>query len=85
MVCTSNEQRARWPGGGLEAMKALLGTGYRSNKYRTWEAPEGHTPTPRELDAIGYLMHEWNWGTLVNGTPEQLDVIWDSYWKEPGK
>jgi hypothetical protein len=85
MPSTSDEQRARWPGGDAEAVRVLERAGYRLNQYWSWEAPEGHVPTARELDAIGYLVHEWDYGTLVRATPVQMHSIWNSPWEEPGQ
>jgi hypothetical protein len=34
----------------------------------TFTAPEGHTPTADENDALTYLVEEWDWGGLRRDT-----------------
>jgi hypothetical protein len=61
MPQASSELQAKFPNGDTEAMDVL-------HVNFTWPAglirkndPQ-HTPTQREIDAINYLMQEWDFG-----------------------
>lgn len=66
MPQTSDEHRARWPGGDEQACDYLREAGYSYDRNWCWHMPLGRTePTDRELDAIDYMCLEWDWGGLV--------------------
>ena len=66
MPSTTPERRARWPGWDAEAIAFLEAAGYRCTDQWTWQLPRrGHEPTERELDAIIYLIEEFDWGGLA--------------------
>ena len=48
-----------------EAREVLEGAGFVLNPDFTWLAPEGRQPCIEELDAIEYLIMEWDFGGLV--------------------
>lgn len=83
MPSTSDAHRARFPRGETEATAVLENAGYQLDHRGEWHAPANHEPTARELDAIGYLLHEWDYGFLVGATNKQVQLIWDSARKEP--
>lgn len=60
MPQTTDERRARWPDGDSEAIKFLRGQGYDLTKRWSWIKPSNHTPTEREIDAVVYLIEEWD-------------------------
>lgn len=65
MPTASDEQRARWPGWDAEAIDFLESAGYRMTKRYGWLMPKDRsTPTERELDAIDYLVNEWDYGGI---------------------
>jgi hypothetical protein len=66
MPQTSDDHRARWPGWDTEAIAHLEGRGYVQTKDGTWQwiKPEGLTPSERDLDAIDFLVMEFDWGGL---------------------
>ena len=74
MPQASEELRAEWrhyeEGGGDQAAEAhLRAAGYVLTPSWEWEAPEGHTPTERDLSAIDYLIDEWDYGGLTTLRP----------------
>ena len=75
MPQTTNEHRARWPGGDAEATKFLTDAGYRLTLRWTWKRPldpsHKRKPTTRELDAIAYLIHEWDYDCLEPSDPRE--------------
>jgi hypothetical protein len=79
MPQTTNEQRARWPGYDKEAMDFLKTSGYELTKNWEWKKPD-RDPTPRELDAIGYLVHEWDFG-MIEDHPEYNGEIWNTAYR----
>lgn len=82
MPSTSDAHRARFSRGETEAIAILEEAGYWLDHCWEWHAPANHEPTARELDAIGYLLHEWDYGLLAGATNKQVQLIWDSAWKE---
>lgn len=62
---TTPDRRARWPGWDMQAITVLESAGYKPTPDWKWIPPKGHTPTERELDAIEYLIEEFDWGGLV--------------------
>ena len=62
MPQTTPERRARWPGGDAEAIKYLEGRGYTLRKNWMWAAPPGHTHSEKDVDALVYLIEEWDFG-----------------------
>lgn len=63
MPTASAALRAEWDGPGEEtAMAFLQRAGYRQRRDWTWQAPDGHTPTDKELRAIQFLIDEWDMG-----------------------
>ena len=68
MPQTSPERAARWPGMDHQAMKYLEDQGYRLSRSWHWYAPsKTHIPTEKEMDAILYLIEEWDFGGIING------------------
>lgn len=72
MPQASEEMQARWPGGDEEASKFLRDAGYHLTPDWRWVPPRGRVPHkhPREIDAILYLIHEWDYGGWI--TVEEL-------------
>ena len=65
MPSTTPERQARWPGMDAEAMNFLESRGYKLNRDWCWSPPEpDHDPTVREVDALIYLIEEWDYGGL---------------------
>lgn len=48
-----------------EALDVLEGAGFVLLPDWTWRGPEGRQPCIEELDAIEYLIEEWDYGGLV--------------------
>lgn len=69
MPSTSDERAARWPGMDTQATEYLEGRGYilsRDGKWE-WSMPEDATaPSARDVDAVLYLIEEWDFGGLRN-------------------
>ena len=65
MPQTTPERRARWPGGDQQAMKYLRSRGYVLQKNWLWAAPPGHTHSSKDVDALDYLIEEWDFGGVV--------------------
>lgn len=67
MPQTTPERAARWPGMDEEAIGYLRGRGFKLRRDWFWEKP---TPDyelgDREIDAIRYLIEEWDFGGIVN-------------------
>jgi len=64
----SDERRRRWPGGDAEALIFLNDSGFRLQRDYTFQPPSAdYMPTERELDAIAYLVEEWDYGGLRSG------------------
>lgn len=59
MPQTTPERAARWPGGDSEAILFLRSAGYALRRDWSWQSPD-HAPTDRELDAVVYLIEEWD-------------------------
>jgi hypothetical protein len=66
MPQATDEQRDRWPGGDAEAITYLEAAGFKLTKIWTWIKPDGHDPTPKEWDAVDYLVNEWDFGGIEN-------------------
>lgn len=64
MPQTSPERRARWPGGDEQAIKYLEDAGYSLTFDWCWIRPQGRWPTKREIDAVAYLVEEWDFGGM---------------------
>lgn len=70
MPQASPELRAEWPDGDGQAISFLEGRGYKLTKQWEWIKPSpAHEVTPREWSAIDYLIHEWDFGDVI----QQLD------------
>lgn len=66
MPQTTPEHAARWPGMDHEAISFLEGNGYKLLCGWNWVKPTPeHDPSDREIDAILYLIQEWDFGGLV--------------------
>ena len=66
MPQTTDERRARWTGGDLQAIHYLQAQGYQRNNDWTWTPPSaGHEPSDKEIDAVIYLIEEWDWGPII--------------------
>jgi hypothetical protein len=63
MPQTSDERRARWPGKDSEALSFLYSQGYEMTREWEWIPPK-REPTEREIDAIDYLVEEWDYGGI---------------------
>lgn len=82
-----HKQRARWrePDGSLgqeRPVTFLKERGYILLSNLFWIIPDGHTPTEEELDAIDYLVYEWDFGYPIkredlNPNDTVLDIIAD--------
>ena len=73
MPSTSELHRSRWPGGDREAITYLNKQGYWYDRRYLWHAPElKHHVTVKELDAMLYLMLEWDWDMLYAGS----EAVW---------
>jgi len=64
MPQTTDEHRARSPGGDTAAIDCLKKAGFVLTEQWTWIPPKDHEPTEREWDAIDYLIFEWDFGGL---------------------
>lgn len=64
MPQTTPERAARWPGGDQEAIQFLQKNGYVLHRDWTWSKPRDMRETPMEIDAIIYLIEEWDFGGL---------------------
>jgi len=60
----TSEHGGRWPGWDGEAMEVLEKAGYKITREWSWIKPQNYIPTERELDAINYLVHEWDFNGL---------------------
>ena len=61
MPSTTPERRARWPGHDKQAIDYLRSCGYVLNRGWSWAKPSAeHEPTDREIDAVVYLIEEWD-------------------------
>lgn len=66
MPQTSDERRARWPGMDREAIEFLTDRGYVLRRDWKWNRPSpDHRPSPREIDALVYLIAEWDFDGAV--------------------
>ncbi len=66
MPQTTPERAARWPGMDSEAIEFLKKKGFILTKDWYWRKPHiGHTITPKENDAIIYLIQEWDFGGIA--------------------
>ena len=62
---TAAERSARWPGMDVEAIEFLADAGYTLNRDCSWTRPfSDHEPTAREIDAIIYLIDDWDFEGL---------------------
>ena len=64
MPQTSPERAARWPGGDAEAIAFLNHRGYVLEHDGTWRMKKVGEADDREMDAIAYLIEEWDFGGL---------------------
>ena len=65
MPSATNEQRDRWESDS-DAISYLESRGYSIAKGWTWKKPTpAHVPTSMEIDALGYLINEWDFGWLA--------------------
>ncbi len=62
MPSTTPERRARWPGGDQQAIEYLRSRGYTLRPDWCWDAPKGHTHSSKDVDALVYLIEEWDYG-----------------------
>lgn len=66
MPSTTPERAARWPGMDQEAMAYLKAQGYSLTRGWGWLPPSSdHVSTDREIDALRYLIEEWDFGGIV--------------------
>jgi hypothetical protein len=65
MPQTSPERAARWPGGDEEAIAFLLAGGWRLGRDWCWRRDDWREPTEREVDAVRYLIEEWDFDGIV--------------------
>jgi hypothetical protein len=66
MPQTTSERAARWPGKDAQAISFLEGRGWTLTRDWNWRMPKGVTkPTGREVDAVQYLIEEWDFGRIV--------------------
>lgn len=98
MPSTTDERRARWPGMDAQATLHLENRGYERGPKWTWRHPDpNHHMSARDVDAVVYLIEEWDWGPF-NPLPQfsekpEFDESdfeqawaenkphWDAYWK----
>ena len=62
MPQTTPERAARWPGMDAEAIECLEAGGWKLGRDYVWRHPDGKKPTEREIDAVIYLIEEWDFG-----------------------
>lgn len=69
------EHAARWQdptgkvGSDQVACSFLEGVGYKSTRHWAWILPTPtHIPTDKELDAINFLINEWDWDGIIPTT-----------------
>jgi hypothetical protein len=75
MPQTTDEQRSRWPKGDFEAIQVLKDAGWALRKDWTWKPPDSLV---RQLDAIDFLVNEWDFG----GWHMDKDQPYGPYWVE---
>lgn len=81
MPQASDEHRARWNGpDDSYAQQYLKNMGYRLNRDWTWTPPAGREPTRMELDAIAFLINEWDMGGVWLGAGQYLLPGPDDSW-----
>lgn len=66
MPQTTPERAARWPGGDSEAIKHLQAAGFTLNRDWTWTKPPDYQSTDRDIDAVVYLIEEWDFDGIRN-------------------
>ena len=64
MPSATDELRAAFPGSSDQAIAELQAAGFILTNQWTWIVPIGHMPTQRELDAMTYLVQEWDFGWI---------------------
>lgn len=70
MPQATEAMRKRWkhyePGGGDQlATKYLEERGYVLTRDWRWVIPPGHKPTAKEIDAVQFMVDEWDYGGFV--------------------
>lgn len=75
MPQATEELRSKWGGqqgvGEDKAEDFLKERGYKLTRQWLWEKPTpAHTPTDEELEAMAFLIQEWDYGGLVEQTEE---------------
>jgi hypothetical protein len=66
MPSTTPDREARWPGGDSQAIDYLMKQGYSMTKDWCWVKPtDDHKPTEKEIDAVIYLIEEWDFGGIL--------------------
>jgi hypothetical protein len=73
MPQASEAHRARWNGpDDRAAIRFLENAGYRLRSDWMWIKPtEAHAPTDREVDAVKFLIDEWDFGGIVGYVPHR--------------
>lgn len=92
MPSTTDERAARWPGMDAQATIHLEGRGFILSRDGRWEwshpNPEHHV-SARDLDAMIYLIQEWDFGNLGDfrfwEKPEFTEADMDQAFKETPK
>jgi hypothetical protein len=64
MPQASDKQRARWGLSDSKATQFLEQHGYKLMPDFLWVAPSDREPTEQELDAIQFLVDEWDFGGI---------------------
>lgn len=70
MPNTTPERRARWGATAGEAEGNatcfLVAQGYKLRKDWSWDPPSPtHQPTEREIDAVVYMVEDWDYGGIA--------------------
>lgn len=73
MPQATDEHRDRWHGPGEQyAIDFLQRRGYFLRRDWTWR-PVNRPPTPDEIDAVNFLVEEWDFGS-IEIRPDEMDA-----------
>lgn len=88
MPQATDEQRRKWGGyagvGEDKAVDYLSERGYTLTEHWTWSKPSpDHIPSDEELEAIGFLIDEWDYGgiELEEGLRSMAEVAYEASMK----
>lgn len=75
MPSSTPERQARWKDDS-NATAFLTDRGYKLTREWEWVLPTpDHVPTEDEIDAINYMVEEWDYGGLIKSEDEPRERI----------